>query len=424
MMPKPLPVETKTSALPLLFCADIGTSSLKAALINTSGVLYRRVRVPYTPGGEPRSPGHTASWLEAFFAAAEQLAGGASVPPASAVVISGSGPTLVPVTKTGGALRPLYWYDAGLETRGRSFFLPKVRAFMERDPGGFARTERFFSPQEWLLWKLGARPVTALPHRGYEDYYWNEEECRSLGIGRDLFSPFVNMGERIGTLDYGEASSPEKAAALLPPGIPLVAGAADFIMAVVGTGVSRSGMACDRTGSSEGINLCVTGEELGRIPPEKGRKLRILPHAFEGLWNLGAVIEKSGRLMDEYRFAAGRTGISYSALVAEIFRTPGHPGMKVLEKMGGKFLAALDDVEAAGFRPGELILSGGQCGDPLWNQYKADISGRILKVPEITDAELAGNAVLGAVALEGGEIRERALSMIRIRRVYYPRGFS
>ncbi|MDR2663167.1 MAG: hypothetical protein LBC31_09250, partial [Treponema sp.] len=83
------------------------------------------------------------------------------------------------------------------------------------------------------------------------------------------------------------------------------------------------------------------------------------------------------------------------------------------------FLGSLEKLERAGFRTGELVLSGGQCEDPLWNQYKADISGRILKVPEIADAELAGDAVLGAAALEGGSIRER--SMIRIRHVYYPR---
>jgi xylulokinase len=447
--------EIQYEAAPLLlFCADIGTSSLKAALIDAAGVQYRRVRIPYAPDGQLRNPGYTgaASWLGAFFAAAEYLAGGTSVPSVtasggtsvpsvtasgdtsvpsvtasgdtsvpsvSAVIISGNGPTLVPVTKTGAALRPLYWYDAGLETGGRSFFLPRVRAFMEGDPAAFARTERFFSPQEWLSWKLGARPVTVLPHQGYEDYYWNGEECRALGVGRDLFPLFVNMGERIGTLDYGgiEAALSEKVSALLPPGIPLVAGAADFIMALVGTGVSRRGMTCDRTGSSEGINLCVTEKDLERLP--EGTGLRILPHAFEGLWNLGAVTGESGRLLERYRADSGRTGTPYAALVEEIFRTPGHPGMRVLEKMGGLFLASLEKLERAGFRAGELVLSGGQCGDPLWNQYKADISGRILKVPEITDAELAGDAVLGAAALEGGSIRERA-SVIRIRHVYYP----
>jgi xylulokinase len=430
---------------PLLFCADIGTSSLKAALIDTAGVQYRRVRVPYAlPDGEHGADSLSGadSWLNAFFTAAEQLsdeisvpsvsavdetsvpadsaAGEIPVPPISALIISGNGPTLVPVTKTGGVLRPIYWYDAGLETGGRSFFLPRVRSFMEQDPGGFARTERFFSPQEWLLWKLGGHPVTVLPHPGYGDYYWNEEECRALGIGGDLFPPFVNMGERIGTLDYGrlEAVPSEKVSALLPPGIPLVAGAADFIMALVGTGVSRRGMVCDRTGSSEGINLCVTGKDLERLPEGK-TDLRILPHAFEGLWNLGAVTGESGRLLDRFLTESGRTGISHTALVEEIFRTPGHPGMGVLEKMGGLFLASLEKLEKTGFRIGELVLSGGQCEDPLWNQYKADISDRILKVPEIAAAELAGDAVLGAAALEGGSIRERP--MIRIRHVYYPR---
>jgi sugar (pentulose or hexulose) kinase len=100
--------------------------------------------------------------------------------------------------------------------------------------------------------------------------------------------------------------------------------------------------------------------------------------------------------------------------------------------MGRAFVDALHALEASGHLLRELTLSGGQCADPLWNQYKADISGRILKVPEIIHAELAGNAVLCEAALgspasetiraTAKSIRETAVGMIHIRETYTPKG--
>jgi xylulokinase len=418
---------------PLLLCADIGTSSLKTALIDTSGSLHAHARIPYgdEQGVKPNCLEAPNSWRKAFFSALEQLASQAPGQKADALIISGNGPTLVPVTKDGKSLRPLHWYDPAAPLEGIvSFFLPKVKAFMENYPGLFAETRIFLSPQEWLSWKLGAGMVTVLPHGGYENYYWNDEQCIALGIGRDRFPPFVMIGAQIGKL----GAYPEIDSSLLLPGTPIIAGASDFIMALIGTGVLNPGMVCDRTGSSEGINLCVSSDELTQRLMQKPRSaegLRVLPHAAPGLWNLGALIRESGKLLADYRTATA-AGKPYHELIADFLGSKTEDayragGRKVLESMGRAFLKAIQDLQAPGFTVGEMILSGGQSRDPLWNQYKANISGRILKIPEITDAELAGNAVLGAAALEGGDIngdliKKKAAAMIRITKSYYPEG--
>jgi xylulokinase len=443
----------------LLCCVDIGSSSLKAALIDLSGASWGEVRVPY--GGEetPRK------WLWAFYAALEAL-GSTGAGKASALIISGNGPTLVPVIEgedSGNleSLSPVYWYDGPLRlpeparpgsgragkvpVRSPSLFLAKAAQFRRANPAGFQRLHRFFSPQEWLAWRLGAEEVTVIPHRGYETYYWDEEQCQALGLKLSFFPPFVGMGKPIGRLSFRDdpadnpgADNRRHPADLLPPGIPLIAAASDFIMALIGTNTLESGRACDRTGSSEGINLCTAERPSGEYP-----KLRILPGAVEGSWNLGVVIPRSGRCFDEYRRAAGLEERSPRELIAEILDDPFHPGRPVLEGMGRAFLGALGDLEAAGMVR-ELVLSGGQAGDPRWNQYKADLSGRILYIPAIIDAELAGNAVLGALALEelsgteardgvdgggkapgsspfGERLRARASSMIRTVRSYSPK---
>ena len=94
----------------LYFCADLGTSSLKAALIDNNGSLHGFVRIPFKNE-------LSSSWLLSFYHAVELLA---MVPfpegivPVTALAISGSGPTLVPVVgkdPLAKSLRPLYWYD-------------------------------------------------------------------------------------------------------------------------------------------------------------------------------------------------------------------------------------------------------------------------------------------------------------------------
>jgi len=176
------------------------------------------------------------------------------------------------------------------------------------------------------------------------------------------------------------------------------------------------GKACDRTGSSEGINLCIAEKPVDY----SNSSLRLLPHAISGLWNIGAVIPKSGILFDQFRTENCLEEISYNALVRDIFNDSSHPGKVILKNMGNFFVNALEKIEGSGYIIKELVVSGGQCADPLWNQYKADISGRILLIPEIIHAELAGNAILGEAALNSGDIGETSLGMVRIKKRFMP----
>jgi xylulokinase len=412
----------------LYFCADIGTSSLKAALIDSTGLMHGFARVPYAKT-------KTAdSWLVAFCVAVDQLATAKTCDtelfPVAAIVISGNGPTLVPQASV--CLPPLYWYDPSSRLPDcPSLFLPKVKTFMDTCPSDFAKVSLFFSPQEWLMWKLGAKQVTVIPHDGYISYYWDKTQCTAYNISDSLFPPFVTMGEVIGEFNYADnVPFTERAASLLAPRTPIIAGASDFIMSLIGTGTLEPGMVCNRTGSSEGVNLCLSKEDAEQIHAAGIDGLRLLPHAIQGLWNLGAVIPKSGSLFDEYLLKSGQIEKDYNDLAADILTNPTHSGKPILEEMGRNFVNALEELERAcqctqtqntHSYIKELVLSGGQCACPQWNQYKADISGRTLKVPEIIHAELAGNAVLAAAAIEGGSIREKAAMMIRIKEEYLPR---
>jgi xylulokinase len=453
---------------PLFLCVDIGTSSLKASYIDGKGRSRGFVRVPYTRPG----PADAADWEAAFTRALGALRQGASgFEPAGsepagpepaglepdALCISGNGPTLVPLTTEGRALSPLHWYRGGAAAGGAvpqdspSLFLPTAAAFLGENPRDYERTRYFLSSQEWLSFRCGAEPVTVLPAPAYEPYYWDDAQCAALGLDRGKFPPFAGLGSFIGKVSAEAAETFG-----LRRGLPIIAGGPDFIMALIGVGAVEPGIFCDRAGSSEGINLC-------SAVPFRAPELRTLPHVEEGLWNLGAILPSSGRHFDWFRELTGQTHRDYGEVLGELLPPPvsgggegrgvwetgegilfpwipspgkgisaflmnapgglrrAALGRAVLESLGFSVREALDTFRRYGFPVKEMRLSGGQGKSPLWNQFKADITGCTLLAPEIIDGELAGDACAASLALgEYGSLSQAAAEMVRIGQTYRP----
>ncbi|MDR1863587.1 MAG: FGGY-family carbohydrate kinase [Treponema sp.] len=426
-----------------ILSVDIGSSSLKAALIDREGRLNAFARAVYAPpAGSPVLCSH---WEGALARVLEELRARSGALP-EAVCISGNGPTLVPVASGGDPLPPLHWYDGrSLKVSpqgGSSLFLPRAAWLKENEPEQYERTAAFFSPFEWLSRKLGAEAVTVLPSADYESFYWNEEELRLFGLEGEKFLPYAKMGSLIGRVSAEAAGR----FGCLRQGIPVIAGGPDFITAIIGLNALKPGSVCDRAGTSEGINVCVPR----RI---EAPGLRVLPHAGEGLWNVGALIPSSGRLFEWYRTLTGQTGRSYEDLLTELIPSSGEPsparvffrqeaspggpalrivspdlpgrvalGRAVLEAMGFMVRAGADRLRALGLKVEEMGVSGGQGRNSRWNSLKAGITGITLLVPEIPDGELAGDAVLAVCALgEYSSVEEAASRMIRVGETFVPR---
>ena len=430
---------------PPVLCADIGTSSLKAALIDLEGRELAFHRQAYPVGKTREKRVSAEDWETALEQAVRRLLS-AGAPAPQRVCLSGNGPTLVPVVAAGAKpLPPLYWYDPPVPLySGKSFFLPHALRLLQDRPKDYERCGTFFSAPEWLSFRLGAEPVTALPTPDYGPYYWDAEQCGAAGLDMKKFPPFVPLGSRIGRVSQAAATRFG-----LPQGIPIVAGGPDFIMALLGVGALEAGLVCDRAGTSEGINLCSP-------VPAQGGDLRVLPHLTRGLWNIGAVIPCSGGLFEWYRSLTGQENRPYEEILRDIIkplaisppktrtgvffipsssRNPREAlaphcigvsdraglGRGVLEALGFMTREALDLMERRGFTITEMRVSGGQGKNSLWNQLKADITGRSLLIPETGDGELAGDAALAA--LDAGEVsglKQAAERMVRIKRRYEP----
>jgi xylulokinase len=393
----------------IVLSADIGTSSLKAGFIDIGAASTGRprllafIREPYpaeispelVEGRHLKLP--CAEWENAFRRAIVALFKKLPRAHIEAICISGNGPTLVPVQKNGTAALPLYWFGKTETQEGmKSFFLPHVLWFMRKYPEQYEQTATFYSCQEWLAFRLGAEPLTVLPTPVYKPYYWDAAQCAAAGIDINKFPPFTALASSI-----GRVSREAERLFGLKPGIPIVAGGPDFIMALLGTATVSPGMVCDRAGSSEGINVCLASSGGGEVAGKKPQ-LRLLPHPIDGLWNVSVVLPESGSIFERWRDDNGFTNKNYDELLSELIPNGGNHHLKVhpvLLQIAGQVKEAVETLRGSGFPIEEMRLSGGQAKSPRWNKLKAEISRTTLYAPEILDGELAGNAAAAMLAL-------------------------
>ena len=451
-----------------ILCADIGTSSLKAAFITEDGTVLKFIRLLFP------QPVHAVDWVQTFFAAWRSLPADYAI---EAICISGNGPSLVAVpqnrrapeasttaaagspsagfSSAGGMNRVdlingileaakhdrlFLWNEpppqgltvsgpqcstvpalqegaASIPPAGASLFLPRIAAFRAKYPDVFDSAAQLFSGPEYVSYLLTGAAVTSLPDPRYEAAYWSKEELfrfsEALHIDTErlagLLPPFTAAGTVIGRFC----------------GIPVVAGVPDFIAALIGTGTLTAGTACDRAGSSEGINVCIS-------QPHRAEKTLLLPSVMPDLWNLSSVIPSSGAAFSDFLITHGLRGNDYIAAMERIAAEPfvvsrAYPatfegqGRTFVEELAFRIRYGCDLLEqASGFHP-VYTLSGGQAHNAIWCQMKADITGRTFALPAFADGELIGDAALALYGLgRGDNLAAIAQRLIHIKRYYEP----
>ncbi len=453
---------------------DIGSSAVKAALVSEEGRALAEARRPVTlrQGAAPNErEAAPAEWLAAAADAAREigaaragLGSGKGQAEIRAIAVSGNGPTLLVADASGAPLGPaLSWMDrratceaaevsriAGLPLDS-SFYLPKALWLWRNVNAVRERGRWFFSCPEYLAFHLSGEAVTYLPAPGYEPYIWSSRSLDALGLPSERFPRFVRPGECIGRLLAGPA-----ARFGLRAGIPVVAAYPDFLACVVGSGAIEAGLACDRSGTSEALNLAAER-------PYPGRALLSLPHAISGLFNLSGGLSTAGKALEWVARIAGFSksgadGFFAEAFFAEAERSPpGARGLVFLPYLAGEraplwspdrrgaFVGLslahgredlargacealayglrypLELAQDAGF-PARLIrTSGAPAKNGFLAQLKADVLGLVVETPELADCELAGDAAACALALgEATSLKEAAQRLVRIAERYEP----
>jgi sugar (pentulose or hexulose) kinase len=246
----------------MLLTVDIGTSNFKSAIWDYEGnrrqpscrVAFAAfpLSINLSEGGHHETD--SGQWLRAFEDCCRSL--GAEVPltAVEAVVISGNGPSLVPVlgrmgirdqglgvrdwgSGTGDCCSD-YWYATQkhcnasnydprspipdpwslftasarlwLDRRAMkaaeqvsalmggyvdaSFFLPKVLDIKINEPQLYEPTKFFLGCPEFLAYALTGEARTIFPSDGFERWFWNDSILENLGLDKEKFPPFIRPG--------------------------------------------------------------------------------------------------------------------------------------------------------------------------------------------------------------------------------------
>ncbi|MDR0760394.1 MAG: hypothetical protein LBF74_09865 [Treponema sp.] len=457
----------------MLLVIDIGTSTFKAGVARYDGSGGRFVSLPLGDGRKALLRADPLQWLRAFEDAAARL-GAPSRAAVEGIVVSGNGPTLTPVTGTpallGGNLSlpaapARLWLDRRAEEEARivsrvmgsfvdpSFFLPKALAVKNREIEIYEKTRWFLSAPEYLACALTGEARTVIPSQGFETWYWNDSALAALGLDKEKFPPLVTPGAFIGLV------TPAAAARFgFKANVKVIAGGPDFFAAILGTGSVSPGRACDRSGTSEGINLC----SARRIDD---RRLMCYGHPVKPYWNLSGIVSTTGEALAWGRELLGMAGLPYAAFfgLAES-ASAGAGGLIFLPYLAGErapiwdphargvffglnlgtgrgetaraiaegICFAIRDViavmEEAGAPVEELRVTGKPGESAFLNQLKADVTGRPVLVPRLRaaetalpPAELLGLIALGAAALGAYKSAEEAVrDLVGVAETFVP----
>ncbi len=407
----------------ILSC-DIGTTSLKTALITQDGRVLSFCRQSLQSKNTPYA---AEQWLPVFINSTKKILINLSErnikPEIGAISISGNGPTIVASNA-----RTIFWNNSesknlsqesqNLIKNTTSLFLPQFLTLKELYKADWEKSDTIFSGPEYLIYKLTQSKVSVLPEERFIKAYWNTELLKKAGFSKsdvEKIPPFIKTGDIAGYLSL------ELQMELgLQSKIPVVATGPDFVAALIGTNTLSPGKLCDRAGSSEGINFC-------SCKPVFAQGVRTLPSVISGLWNISILIEKSGSLINHFKHqinALENEEHNFEQIFDYAFSDKNSQGWKILFELKNELKDAVFTLKTIAKENNlkiddHMTITGGQAKNNRWILERA-LSAQIdLWVPVCPDAELLGDAITGFTALKiFSSLQEGANAMVKTDKVY------
>lgn len=398
-----------------ILAIDIGTSSLKAGLIDEEGRLLAFERERFVKEKPAKM------WLEAFCLCAKKIFQEQNHKTPTAISISGNGPTLAFVhCQKNGELAPdiLLWNaplsEPGSQNyQGKSLFIPRILAYFASFSNSIQTIEKLrsikkiFSGPEYLVWQLTGIAHTLLPEPRFQAAYWTDEELESYGIAKHLLPPFIKIGEQSGSLkdEFFPIFTHKKDET---PQIPVFCAGPDFTSALIGTNTLEPGQICDRAGSSEGFNLCTEWPLVSNYTDENAptySQIRNLPSIISPYFNASTLIPDSGIRFSKMKKQSAFSKKSYSEYVEFLLKNTDEAGYKTMIDLASECKFAFDVLFDSFTKEAkkhncnkkierEFVVTGGQAKNEAWLRLKAKIMDVRILVPSCLDAELIGNAAI------------------------------
>lgn len=437
---------------------DVGTSGVKAVLVEPSGDVAASATAPLTvdtprPGWAEQDP---EEWWRASVAAIRQVL--RETPgPVLAVGLSGQMHSAVFLDGQGAVIRPaLLWCDgrttaecreiterAGGEDRLRDrvlnpalegFTLPKVLWLRNHEPAAFERLATVLLAKDFVRYRLtGVLATEASDASGTLMFdptagAWSREILEATGLSTSILPEVGGSSEVLGAVTPGAAATTG-----LDEGTPVAGGGADNACGAAGVGVVRPGAAVASWGTS-GTVLAPVGQPV--VDP--GLRVHTFAHVAPDTWYVMGVVLSAGGAFGWYRdrLAEGSaSGPDVVALNEEAARAPrgaegalflpylqgertphrdaaargaflglslahdrSHLSRAVLEGVCFAMHDSLEILRELGLAPDRLLLTGGGARSPFLRTLQAEVHGLPVATVDREEGPAYGAALLAAVA--------------------------
>jgi xylulokinase len=437
---------------------DVGTSGVKAVLVDLSGDVVAAAATPLTlqtpqPGWAEQDPD---AWWGACVESIRGLIENRSASVA-AVGISGQMHSSVFLDRDGEVIRPaLLWCDGrttaecreieqrvGGEDRLRDlasnpalegFTLPKVLWLKNNEPAAFDRLATVLLAKDYIRYRLtgelATEPSDASATLMYDtaNLQWSDAIMRAVGLSASILPPVGGSSEVLGRVraDASRATG-------LAVGTPVVGGGADNACGAAGVGVVAPGEAVASWGTS-GTLLAPLAEP--KVDPSL--RAHTFCHVVPGVWYLMGVVLSAGGAFAWYRdqlardlagnpaantalndeaatIPPGAEGVTFlpylqgertphrnanargAFLGLSLAHTRAHLTRAVLEGICFALRDSLSILQSLGLSPNEVLLTGGGAKSGFLRQLQADVFGLSVTTVNREEGPAYGAALLAAV---------------------------
>ncbi len=319
----------------------------------------------------------------------------------------------------------------------------KIAWIDNNDREALARSTTLLMPKDWINFRLTgvrAQDITEASLSFLMDWRsrsWSDTLCDLTGVPRRILPPLHQPGDVLGGLLPAVATEIG-----LPEGLPVLVGAGDYPMALIGSGVLQAGMGSDVTGTSTIITLM---HEDPVLDPAVSNVL-----SANGVWGAMTLLDAGGDAVRWARRAFHENARSYAEVTEDAARAEvGSQGLFFLPYLSGERFAAHPNSRAQFFgltaghrlpdlhrsvlegvafsvrrvldlrpagkrRPERIVAASGGAKNALWLKIKASMYGVPYLVPEELECGVIGAAMLMATSTgDAPDLDTAASRMIR-----------
>jgi xylulokinase len=318
-----------------------------------------------------------------------------------------------------------------------SWIGPHIMWFKENLPQVYEKTYKFLTSEGYIIYKLTGKfsidwsEASGTYLLDIRKMIWSEELAQILEVDLDKMPDIFKSYEVVGYVTEEAAKTTG-----LKAGTPVVAGAGDFLSATLGLGCVVEGNSFIITGTASNIAAVVKS-------PLLTPKLLNLHHAIDA-WVTFRTLEGMGALLRWFRDniaipeveEARKRGISPYQVIDEkasainpgaegllIYpfplgeRPPGnvnsrvvifglllshsreHIARAILEGIAFAEKEVVDEIESHGIKVEVIRIADGGAKSTVWNKIRADIMGKPLAIPNVTNATLLGDVILAGIGV-------------------------